>query len=60
MFKLHCRTLLSISRWSGQSAVPEPLDSTTRSVVGESERDYAPDAIHLFPVLIYKCGDCVG
>lgn len=28
--------------------------------MGVSERDYAPDAIHLFSVLIYKCGDCVG
>jgi hypothetical protein len=41
--------------------VPEPRDSVTRWVVGVlSEGDYAPDAIHLFSVLIYKSGDCVG
>ena len=39
--------------------MPEPRNSVTRSVVGVSEVDYAPDAIHLFSVLIYKSGDCV-
>jgi hypothetical protein len=52
LFKLHRRALFGVSRWGRLSSVPESHNQVPR----EGERaGYAPDAIHLFSMLVYKC-----
>jgi hypothetical protein len=51
LFKLHRRALFGVSRWGRLSSVPE----SNNQVFREGERaGYAPDAIHLFSMLVYK------
>jgi hypothetical protein len=54
LFKLHRRALFGVSRWGRLSSVPEARGQVPR----EDERAaYAPDAIHLLSMLVYKRGD---
>jgi hypothetical protein len=54
LLKLHCRALFGVSRWRRLSSVPEPRDQFSR----EDERAaYAPNAIHLLSMLVYKCSN---
>jgi hypothetical protein len=55
--KLHRRALFGVSRWGRLTSVPE----SHNQVPGEGERAgwYAPDAIHLLSMLVYKCGNGV-
>jgi hypothetical protein len=53
---LHRRALFGVSRWGRLSSVSESHNQVARK--GERE-GYAPDAIHLFSMLVYKCGNGV-